>query len=62
MKKLFAIVIASSIIFGIPTAFSATLKVGGACTKINQFYESKSTLLVCATAKGKKDLASSHFG
>ena len=29
-------------------------KIGGACTKVNQFHESKSTVLVCATAKGKK--------
>ena len=54
MRRLLAIVIASAMIVSIPTAFSATPKVGGSCTKINQFYESKSTLLVCATTKGKK--------
>ena len=37
-----------------PNAFSATPKIGGTCTKINQFHELKSTLLVCATIKGKK--------
>ena len=41
-------------IFSVPTAFSATPKIGGACTKINQFFESKSTLLVCVNVKGKK--------
>jgi hypothetical protein len=41
-------------IVSIPAAFSATPKVGGTCTKINQFHESKSTILVCAVTKGKK--------
>jgi basic membrane protein A len=47
-------VIATLLIISIPSAFSATPKVGGSCTKVNQFHESKSALLVCATAKGKK--------
>ena len=54
MRKLLVLVIATAMIVGIPTAFSATPKIGGACTKVNQFHESKSTVLVCATAKGKK--------
>lgn len=54
MRKLLAIVISTAMIVSIPAAFSATPKVGGSCTKINQFHESKSTLLVCAAVKGKK--------
>jgi hypothetical protein len=54
MRRLFAIIVTSSIIIGIPTAFSAAPKVGGACTKMNQFQQLGSTLLVCANAKGKK--------
>ena len=54
MRKLLSLVIATLLIVSIPTAFSATPKVGGSCTKINQFYESKLTVLVCATTKGKK--------
>ena len=54
MRRLLAIVIASAMIVSIPTAFSATPKVGGSCTKINQFYELKSTVLVCVVAKSKK--------
>ena len=60
MRKLLALVIATAMIVNVPTAFSATPKVGGVCTKINQFYESKSTLLVCATAKGKKTWRSAN--
>ena len=54
MRRLLAILIASAMIVSIPTAFSATPKVGGSCTKIKQFYELKSTLLVCVVAKSKK--------
>ena len=54
MRRLLALVITSSMIVGIPTAFSATPKVGSACTKVNQFQQLGSTLLVCSTAKGKK--------
>jgi len=54
MRRLIALIVTSSIIIGIPTAYSAAPKVGGACTKINQFQEVGSTLLVCATAKKKK--------
>jgi len=54
MRKLPALVISTTLILSIPTAFSATPKVGGTCTKINQVYESKLNLLVCATVKGKK--------
>ena len=54
MRRLLAVVITSSMIVGIPTAFSATPKVGSACTKVNQFQQLGSTLLVCSTAKGKK--------
>jgi hypothetical protein len=54
MRKLLAMLIATAMIVSIPVAFAATPKVGGSCTKVNQFHESKSALLVCATAKGKK--------
>jgi basic membrane protein A and related proteins len=54
MRKILALAITTALIVSIPTAFSATPKVGGLCAKINQVYESKSTLLVCATAKGKR--------
>jgi hypothetical protein len=54
MRRLLALGIATALIFSTPAAFSATPKVGGSCTKINQFYELKSTLLVCAVAKSKK--------
>ena len=54
MRKQLALVLIFAIFVGTPTAFSATPKVGGACTKINQFHELKLTLLVCTTAKGKK--------
>jgi hypothetical protein len=54
MRKRLALIIATALIFSIPPASSATPKVGGTCTKINEFYESKSTILVCAVAKGKK--------
>ena len=54
MRRLLAVIVISSLIIGIPTAFSAAPKVGGACTKINQFQEMGSVLLVCATTKGKK--------
>jgi hypothetical protein len=54
MRRLLALGIATALIFSTPTAFSATPKVGGSCTKINQFYELKSTLLVCAVTKSKK--------
>jgi hypothetical protein len=54
MRKILALGIATALIFSTPAAFSVTPKVGGTCTKINQFYESKSIILVCAVAKGKK--------
>ena len=54
MRRLFALIVTISIIIGIPTAFSAAPKVGGTCTKMNQFQQLRSTLLVCANTKGKK--------
>ena len=54
MRRKLALVVTFAMIFSVPTAFSATPKVGGACTMINKFFELKSTLLVCATVKGKK--------
>ena len=54
MRRIIAVVIVFATIFSVPTAFSETPKINGACTKINQFFESKPTLLVCATIKGKK--------
>jgi hypothetical protein len=54
MRRQLAFALTLALVVSTPTAFSATPKVGGACAKINQFYESKSTLLVCALAKGKK--------
>jgi hypothetical protein len=54
MRKFLCLVLASSLVLGIPTAFSATAKAGSACPKINQFQESESTLLVCAISKSKK--------
>lgn len=39
---------------GSPFSNAVAPKVGGNCSKINQFHESKSSLLICAAAKGKK--------
>jgi hypothetical protein len=54
MRKLIVLFLTFLLIISSPVAFSATPKVGGSCTKINQFHDLKSTLLVCATTKGKK--------
>jgi basic membrane protein A len=54
MRKLLVFFLTAAMIIVSPTAFSATPKIGGSCTKVNQFHESKSALLVCVATKGKK--------
>ena len=54
MRRQLALIVAFTMIVSTPAAFSVTPKIGGACTKINQFYESKSTLLVCGLVNKKK--------
>lgn len=54
MRKLLALVMAIAMIVSTPTAFSATPKVGGSCTKINQIQKSGSLILICHLNKGKK--------
>ena len=54
MRKLLILALSCSLLVTSSPAFSATPKVGSACTKLNQFNELKSTLLVCAITKGKK--------
>jgi hypothetical protein len=54
MKKALVFSLACLVIIGNPAAFSAPLKAGSSCSKINQFQQSSSTLLVCSASKGKK--------
>lgn len=54
MRRIILFSLICSLFIGAPPALSATTKVGGPCTKINQFRESGSTLLVCTTSRGKK--------
>jgi len=54
MRKLLVLSLICSLFFGAPTAHSANPKIGGTCSKINQFHEAKSTLLVCVSNSGKR--------
>jgi len=54
MRKLIALGITFLLLIGGSPSFSATPKVGAACKKTNQFYESQSVLLVCSRDQGKK--------
>ena len=53
MRRLLALVITCSIIVGIPTAFSATPKVGAKCIKAGEFVRVSKQILVCTKIKTK---------
>ena len=53
MRRLLALVITCSIIVGIPTAFSATPKVGAKCIKAGEFVRVSKQILVCTKVKTK---------
>ena len=54
MKKYLATGLIFLLLNSMPTAVSASPKIGSSCLKINQFHQSGSTLLVCSSVKGKK--------